>query len=305
MPAPAPHQTPNADRRLVLVHAHPDDETIGTGVTMARYAAEGAHVTLVTCTAGEEGEILVPELEHLGAAHTDSLAEHRREELAAAMRELGVTDHRFLGGFKRWRDSGMVDTPSTQRPEAFCNADLLEAATELVAVLREVRPQVLITYDQFGDYGHPDHVQAHRVAMYGAVLAAVGTYRPDLGDGWDVPKIYWTALPVSVMQRGIDAMKANGGTGFFGVDDASELPFVQPDEIVTTLVDARDHEPRKLAAMRAYPTQMSVEGDFFALSNNLGREAWGVEYFRLVKGPLVRAQDPFGGDHEVDLFAGL
>jgi N-acetyl-1-D-myo-inositol-2-amino-2-deoxy-alpha-D-glucopyranoside deacetylase len=290
---------------MVLVHAHPDDETIGTGVTMARYAAEGVHVTLVTCTAGEEGEILVPDLEHLGAAHTDSLAEHRREELAAAMRELGVTDHRFLGGFKRYRDSGMAGTPSTERPEAFWNADLLEAATELVAVLREVRPQVLVTYDENGDYGHPDHVQAHRVATYGAALAAVGTYRPDLGEAWDVPKVYWTALPVSVMQRGVDAMLAAGETGFFGVTDAADLPFVQPDEIVTTLVDARDLEPKKLAAMRAYPTQMTVDGPFFALSNNVGREAWGVEYFRLVKGPLVRSADPFGGDHETDLFAGL
>ena len=294
-----------ADRRMVLVHAHPDDETIGTGVTMARYAAEGAHVTLVTCTAGEEGEILVPELEHLGAAHTDALAEHRREELAAAMRELGVTDHRFLGGFGRWRDSGMAGTPSTERPDAFCNADLLEASTEVVAILREIRPQVLVTYDQVGDYGHPDHIQAHRVAMYGAMLAAVGTYRPDLGQAWDVPKIYWTALPVSAMQRGIDAMLAAGETGFFGVTDASELPFVQPDEVVTTLIDARDHEERKLAAMRAYPTQITVDGPFFALSNNVGREAHGVEYFRIVKGAAVRGPDPFGGDHETDLFAGL
>jgi N-acetyl-1-D-myo-inositol-2-amino-2-deoxy-alpha-D-glucopyranoside deacetylase len=290
---------------MVLVHAHPDDETIGTGVTMAKHVDEGVHVTLVTCTAGEEGEILVPDLEHLGAAHTDMLAEHRREELAAAMRELGVTDHRFLGGFKRWRDSGMMGTPSTERPDCFWNADLLEAATELVAVLREVRPQVLVTYDENGEYGHPDHIQAHRVAMYAATLSAVSTFRPDLGEAWDVPKVYWTAMPVSVMQRGIDAMTAAGDTGFFGVADASELPFVQPDEVVTSLVDARDLEPRKLAAMRAYPTQMTVDGPFFALSNNVGREAWGVEYFRLVKGPLVPSADPFGGSHETDLFAGL
>lgn len=166
--------------RILLVHAHPDDESIGQGATMAKYVAAGRGVTLVTCTAGEMGEILVPELEHLAADRDDALGEQRRGELAAAMAELGVTDHRFLGGFGRYRDSGMKWHPDGHAVaadetdgRAFANADLVEAADHLVAILREVRPQVVVTYDQFGGYGHPDHVQAHRVATYAVTLAAV------------------------------------------------------------------------------------------------------------------------------------
>ena len=228
---------PMAARRMLLVHAHPDDETIGTGVTMARYADEGAHVTLVTCTRGEEGEVLVPELEALAAHHDDELGEHRQEELAEAMRRLGVTDHRLLGGPGRWRDSGMIGTEPNDRPDSFWRADLREAATELVAVIREVRPQVLVTYDDFGGYGHPDHIQAHRVAMYGAQLAAAPSYRPDLGEAWAIPKIYWTAIPRSFIQQGIDALVAAGESGFFGVTSADEFPFAVDDELVTSVVD--------------------------------------------------------------------
>ena len=303
-PTAAPQIT--ADRRMVLVHAHPDDETIGTGATMAKYAAEGAHVTLVTCTGGEEGEILIPDLEHLAAHHTDELAPQRKVELADAMRALGVTDHRYLGGFGKYRDSGMMGTEPNERPDAFWRADLTEAATDLVAVLREVRPQVVVTYDQFGQYGHPDHIQAHRVATYAVALAAVASYRPDLGEAWDVPKLYWTALPVSYLQQGIDAMKAAGDTDFFGVDNAEDIPMAVPDELVTTVVDAREYEAAKLDAMRAHATQITVDGPFFALSNNIGQQAMGVEFFRIAKGTAVRdGVDPFGAQREFDLFAGV
>ena len=141
-------------RRLLLVHAHPDDETIGTGATMARYAAEGAQVTLVTCTLGEEGEILLDEFAHLAADKEDALGSHRQAELGAAMRELGIEDWRLLGGPGRFRDSGMIGTPGNDNPASFWQADLLEAATELVGIIREVRPQVVVTYDDFGGYGH-------------------------------------------------------------------------------------------------------------------------------------------------------
>ncbi|MDF2710952.1 MAG: hypothetical protein K0R62_6604, partial [Nonomuraea muscovyensis] len=138
------------DRRLLLVHAHPDDESIGTGATMAKYAAEGAHVTLVTCTLGEEGEVIPERLAHLAADRHDVLGPHRVAELAAACRALGVEDHRFLGGQGRWRDSGMMGAATNHRPDAFWQADLDEAAGELVKVIREVRPQVLVTYDANG-----------------------------------------------------------------------------------------------------------------------------------------------------------
>ncbi len=151
-------------RRLLLVHAHPDDESIGTGATMAKYAAEGARVTLVTCTLGELGEIIPPSLAHLAAENEDRLGEYRIGELAVACAELGVTDHRFLGGPGRWRDSGMMGTDGNDDPRCFWRADVDQAARALLDVIREVRPQVLVTYDANGFYGHPDHIQAHRVA---------------------------------------------------------------------------------------------------------------------------------------------
>ncbi len=300
-----------ADRRLLLVHAHPDDETIGTGATMARYAAEGAQVTLVTCTQGEMGEILVPELAHLAPDRDDALGPHRAGELATAMAHLGVTDFRFLGGPGRYRDSGMVwgeqgrraQAPESVDPRSFWAADLREAADPLVAVIREVRPQVLVTYDENGNYGHPDHIQAHRVATYAAALAAVPSYRRDLGEAWDIAKIYWTAMPRSVVQRSIDAMRERGAEGFDGVESADDLGFVVDDADVAAIIDGSDHLDAKVAAMRAHATQIDVNGPFFALSDNVGQAIWGQEHFRLARG----AQGPVDPDTgvESDLFAGV
>jgi N-acetyl-1-D-myo-inositol-2-amino-2-deoxy-alpha-D-glucopyranoside deacetylase len=293
-----------AARRIVLVHAHPDDETIGTGATMARYVADGAHVTLVTCTLGEEGEVLVPELHGLHAGEADQLGGYRIGELREAMRVLGVTDVRFLGQAGRWRDSGMMGTASNDHPRSFWRADLAEATGELVAVLREVRPQVVVTYDESGGYGHPDHIQAHRVAMAAVDAAADPGYAPGTGDPWQVAKVYWTAVPMSVLQAGIDALRSAGQASFFeGVERAEDLPFAVPDDLVSTEVDARDYLDAKMGAMRAHATQISTDGPFFALSNNIGQKAFGVEYFRLVRG----AVSPDGGDaaRETDLFAGL
>jgi N-acetyl-1-D-myo-inositol-2-amino-2-deoxy-alpha-D-glucopyranoside deacetylase len=298
------------DQRLLLVHAHPDDESIATGGTMAKYAAEGRGVTLVTCTAGEMGEILVPELEHLAADKEDRLGEHRRGERENAMKALGVTDHRWLGGFGTYRDSGMkwhedgyavpADTISNN---AFWYADLTRAADHLVAVIREVRPQVLVTYDQFGHYGHPDHIQAHRVAMYAAQLAAVPSYRKDLGEPWDIAKIYWTAMSESWMRDGLRRLRAAGDvTAFEGMDPDGPLPMTTPDQDLGAAVDATEYADRKVDALRAYPTQITVDGPFFALSNNLGNAVWGVEHYRIAKG----ARGPLGPDGlETDLFAGL
>ena len=298
-------------QRLLLVHAHPDDESIGQGATMAKYAAEGRGVTLVTCTAGEMGEVLVPELEHLASDKDGGLGEHRRGELADAMAELGVTDHRFLGGFGRFHDSGMKwhdegyavaadDIPAN----AFWLADLTEAADQLVAVIREVRPQVLVTYDQFGGYGHPDHIQAHRVATYAVALAAVPSYRTDLGEAWDVAKVYWGAMSESRMRASLRALREAGDTTTFeGMDPDGPLPhFVTPDENLSAVVDAQDHVEKKMAALAAHKTQITMDGPFFALSNNQGSTAWGMEFYRIAKGE----RGPVGDDGlETDLFAGL
>jgi N-acetyl-1-D-myo-inositol-2-amino-2-deoxy-alpha-D-glucopyranoside deacetylase len=286
--------------RLLLVHAHPDDETIGTGATMAKYAAEGVLVTLVTCTLGEEGEVLVPGLEHLAADRDDGLGQHRIGELAAAMEALRVTDHRFLGGPGRWRDSGMMGTPPNDRPDSFWQAPFDEAVRELVTVVREVRPQVVVTYDENGGYGHPDHIQAHRVAVAAFEAAGDPAYAPGSGEPWRPAKLYWTAIPKSALQAGIDAMKEQGETSFFGVDSADDLPFGVADEVVTTEIDARDELEAKVAAMRAHKTQIAVDGPFFALSNNVGQRAFGREHYVLARGE----RGP-GDGREDDLFAGL
>jgi len=299
------------DKRLLLVHAHPDDESIGQGATMARYAAEGVGVTLVTCTGGEMGEILVPELTHMAADKDDTLADQRRIELGNAMDVLGVTDHRYLGGFKRYRDSGMqwhadghAIPADDVHDNAFWNADLTEAAAHLVEVIREVRPQVLVTYDEFGGYGHPDHIQAHRVATYAASLAAVESYRRELGEAHDVAKIYWGAMSASKVRQGLrDLRDAGDTTTFEGMDPDGPLPkFMAADEDLAAVVEADAYVTQKMDAMRAHATQIEVDGPFFALSNNKGNEIWGSEYFRLAKG----ARGSLGDDGlEHDLFAGL
>ncbi len=299
------------NRHLLLVHAHPDDESIGQGATMARYVAEGIGVTLVTCTGGEMGEILVPEMEHMAADKDDTLADQRKIELDNAMKVLGVTDYRHLGGFKRYRDSGMqwhekghAVAADDVHENAFWSADLTEAASYLVEIIREVRPQVMVTYDDFGGYGHPDHIQAHRVATYAASLAAVPSFRPELGAHHDIAKIYWGAMSARKMRQGLRDLRAAGDTTTFeGMDPDGDLPaFMVEDDALTAVVEADEYAAVKMEALKAHRTQISVDGPFFALSNNQGNEIWGTEYYRIAKG----TPGPTGPEGlETDLFAGL
>jgi N-acetyl-1-D-myo-inositol-2-amino-2-deoxy-alpha-D-glucopyranoside deacetylase len=280
-------------RRLLLVHAHPDDEVTGTGATMAHYAASGAHVTLVTCTLGEEGEIHVPALAGLGSAQADQLGGYRLVELERACAALGVTDHRLLGGAGRYRDSGMMGLPSNDHPRAFWRADLEEASGHLLEIIREIRPQVMITYDENGFYGHPDHIQAHRVAMRAAERA-----------GADGPeKIYWTAMPLSVLREGMAAFRELDDNPFADVERVEDLPFGHADEEIAARLDGTDHYQQKVAAMRAHATQIPDNSWLYGIAGDFGGEFMGVEYFRLVKGE----RGPGGGPHdwESDLFSGL
>ena len=282
-----------AGYRLLLVHAHPDDETINNGATMALYSALGAQVTLVTCTRGEEGEVLVPGLSHLASGISDQLGKHRETELANAMSSLGISDYRFLGApDKSFRDSGMMGTDPNNRPDVFWQADLDSAAQILVKIIHEVKPHVVITYDEIGGYGHPDHIQAHRVAMRAVELA----YQ------WNVQKIYWNTMPKSVIAEGIAKMKELG-SDFFGAESADDLPFAKDDSFVTTLIDGSKYVDNKMNAMKAHETQISLDGPFFALSNNLGMQIWGDEYYTLVKGQKSSPFDVNG--RESDLFAGV
>jgi len=295
-----------AAHRLLLVHAHPDDESIGTGATMAHYVAQGAHVTLVTCTLGEEGEVLVPALALLAADQADQLGGWRIAELAAAMAELGVTDHRFLGGAGRFRDSGMMGQHANEHPRAFWRADrdpavFDTAVAALVEVIREVRPQVLVSYDNFGGYGHPDHIMAHRVTTAAAEAAADPGY-PVAGKPWSVAKFYWTATPRSVVAEQLAAVAA-ARTPFDAVPSVADVPSSVADDLVTTVIDAASQHAAKSRALAAHRTQITVSGQFYALSNNLGQQVSGIEYYRLASGAVGGDLDAAG--RETDLFGGI
>ncbi|MFJ1736096.1 N-acetyl-1-D-myo-inositol-2-amino-2-deoxy-alpha-D-glucopyranoside deacetylase [Streptomyces sp. NPDC088254] len=279
-------------RRLLLVHAHPDDESINNGATMARYAAEGAHVTLVTCTLGERGEVIPPGLRHLAGA---ALGAHRRRELADAAAALGVTDVRLLGGTGRYADSGMMGLPDNDDPACFWQADVDAAAAALAEVVLDVRPQVVVSYDDEGGYGHPDHIQAHRVAMRAVELA---------GDaGWSVPKVYWNRVPRTVAEAAFERLRERlPGLPFAKSAAVSDVPGVVDDALVTTEIDGTAHAAAKAAAMRAHATQIEVAPDdsSFVLSNELAQPLFTTEYYQLVRGE--RAQ---GAGREDDLFAGV
>ncbi|MER6406487.1 N-acetyl-1-D-myo-inositol-2-amino-2-deoxy-alpha-D-glucopyranoside deacetylase [Streptomyces viridosporus] len=292
LPAPdpsGPEESPDRPaRRLLLVHAHPDDESINNGATMARYATEGAHVTLVTCTLGERGEVIPPELAHLSGA---ALGRHRLGELRDAMRALGVEDVRLLGGAGRYADSGMLGLPDNDDPGCFWQADVDQAAGLLAEVILEVRPQVLVTYDENGGYGHPDHIQAHRVAMRAVELAAA--------EGWDVPKVYWNRVPRSVAEQSFARLRDDlPGLPFDKAAGIDDVPGVVADERVTTAVDGSAHAAAKAAAMRAHATQITVAEPYFVLSNELAQPLFTTEYYELVSGERPRAR-------EDDLFAGI
>jgi N-acetyl-1-D-myo-inositol-2-amino-2-deoxy-alpha-D-glucopyranoside deacetylase len=282
-------------RRLMLVHAHPDDEVTGTGSTMARYAADGAQVTLVTCTLGEEGEIHVPALAQLEARQADQLGGWRIVELERACAALGVTDHRFLGGAGRYRDSGMMGLETNNHPRAFWGADLEEAARECLEIMREVRPQVLITYDENGFYGHPDHIQAHRVAMRAAELADAEGFGPE--------KIYWTAMPRSVLEGGMAAFKGMEDNPFADVESVDDLPFGHPDDEIAARIDGTDFYEQKVAAMRAHATQIPDNSWLYGIAGDFGGEFMGVEYFTLVKGERGEVSGPH--KWEDDLFSNV
>jgi N-acetyl-1-D-myo-inositol-2-amino-2-deoxy-alpha-D-glucopyranoside deacetylase len=275
-------------KRALFVHAHPDDETINNGATMAQLVEDGVAVTLITCTRGEEGEVLVPELSHIASHAEDKLGQHRIVELANAMKELGVKDHRFLG---EYRDSGMMGAPQNENPACFWKCDVEEAAKKLAAIIDEIKPQVMVTYDEFGGYGHPDHIQTHRVAMRASEIS-----------NWQIQKIFWNIMPKSVVAQGMEAMKAQG-SDFFGAESVDDLPFVKDDSFVSAVIHAPNQVDKKMAAMKAHATQISLDGPFFALSNNLGVQVFGDEYYTLVKG---EKSEPFNSKGlELDLFAGV
>ncbi|MEV6874783.1 N-acetyl-1-D-myo-inositol-2-amino-2-deoxy-alpha-D-glucopyranoside deacetylase [Amycolatopsis sp. NPDC051128] len=274
-------------RRLLLVHAHPDDESITTGATIARYAAEGAEVTVVTCTLGEEGEIMpgLHELNGLRAQAADQLGGYRVGELTAACAALGVSRHRYLGGLGRWRDSGMAGTPSASHPRAFTGGSADEQAAQLAEIIDEFQPQVVVTYDAFGGYGHPDHIRAHEITMAAAPRAR------------SVERVFHTVASRNAVRAGLATLRA--GEPVYDVPADDELP-TTPDEEITTVLDVAAYVPAKVAALRAHATQLAVVDDtvpYFALTNEIAQPILGHDYFVLAHGPADGAGD--------DLFGGL
>jgi len=289
----------DAARRILFVHAHPDDESIGTGATMAHYAADpDTHVTLVTCTLGEEGEIHVPALAQLEAAQADQLGGWRIAELNAACAALGVSDHRWLGGAGRYRDSGMMGLPANDKPRAFWGADLDEAGGMIADVIREVRPQVVVTYDANGFYGHPDHIQAHRVTVRGIELAA-----PD----HSVEKFYYTTVARRDLAAMFDRFKESAENPFAEVERVEDLPFGALDTEIDARIDAAGTGERKLAALRAHASQIPGGDWMFTLAAELGEAGLEVEYYTLARGKRGAGVVTVEGapEWETDLFAGV
>ncbi|MDT5318666.1 MAG: N-acetyl-D-myo-inositol-2-amino-2-deoxy-alpha-D-glucopyranoside deacetylase [Mycobacterium sp.] len=288
--------------RLLFVHAHPDDESITNGATIAHYVARGAQVHVVTCTLGEEGEVIGDQWAQLAVDHADQLGGYRIGELTAALQALGVGAPIFLGGPGRWRDSGMVGT-APRRQQRFIDADEREAVGALVTLIRTLRPHVVVTYDAIGGYGHPDHVQAHVVTT--AAVAAAGTDDYP-GTPWTVPKFYWTVIARSAFTAGWEVL---------GPDDLRSEWVIPPadgdfgglgysDDEIDAVIEAPDALSAKTAALAAHATQVIVgpTGRACALSNNFALPIVAQEHYILAAGA---AGDRDERGWETDLLAGL
>jgi N-acetyl-1-D-myo-inositol-2-amino-2-deoxy-alpha-D-glucopyranoside deacetylase len=286
--------------RLLFVHAHPDDETLTTGATIAHYVARGADVRVVTCTLGEEGEVIGARWAGLAVDGADQLGGYRIGELTSALRCLGVAEPVFLGGAGRWRDSGMAGTPPRGH-QRFVDADLAEAVGALVAIIRELRPHVVVTYDPNGGYGHPDHVHAHRVTT-AAVTAAAGPDQP--GDRWDVPKLYWTVTSRSAIDVGLRELATLDLPAAWKRVPAEDFPFTYADADIDAVVDAPESLAAKVEALRAHRTQVTVAagGLACALSNDIAMGVSASEHFVLASG-VAGPRDDRGW--ETDLLAGV
>jgi N-acetyl-1-D-myo-inositol-2-amino-2-deoxy-alpha-D-glucopyranoside deacetylase len=282
------NRTMTPRRTLLAVHAHPDDECIGTGGVLARYAAEGVRTVLVTCTDGAVGEISDPAL-----ATPENLVEVRARELDEAVRILRVSRLVKLG----YRDSGMAGTADNTHPASFEQAPLDDAVERVVQIIREERPQVVITYDERGGYGHPDHVKAHRVAVAACAAAADGARFPPAGPPWTPAKLYYSVVPRSALGRFSERLREAGIDVPFRGQANEDPPFGVADERVTTAVDVSAYLGAKRAALEAHRTQMGPEQFFMRLPPDFFADMFGRETFQRVMGP--------GATPETDLFDGV
>ena len=280
--------------RLLAVHAHPDDETITMGGLLALCADRGISTSVICCTDGKVATIFDPEY----AANEDEIRPRLKEipeaELRRAGEILGVSEVNFL----EFGDSGMAGTETNSAPGAFWRADFDEAVGRVVAHIRRFRPHVVVTYDGNGGYGHPDHIQAHRVTLV-AVEAAYHAVYPELGPAWRVSKLYYTAFPRSEVRRIAEMAKSAGMKPPFGEADPDSLEFVTPDELVTTRVNCRDQLSRKREALIAHRSQLTEEFALLSVPEEILREHFSDEFYQLVFSRVPTTLP------ETDVFAGL
>jgi N-acetyl-1-D-myo-inositol-2-amino-2-deoxy-alpha-D-glucopyranoside deacetylase len=283
----------SSDLRLLAVHAHADDETITMGATLAQCADRGIRTAVLCCTDGQLATIYAKDMPE--EETRPRLGEIRRGELQAACAILGVDEVHFLGH----HDSGMAGAESNNDPVAFWRTDLDQAVGQVVRHIRAFRPNVVVSYDAIGGYGHPDHIQTHRVTILAVEAAYQPKMYPDAGEPWRVSKLYYTAFPARAARRAVELAAQLGAPSPFGDTAPEDLEFVTRDELVTTTVSAPDQMSRKIAALRAHHSQITDDFPYLAIPEELARDHFSDEYYQLAISH-VPVHVP-----ETDLFAGL
>lgn len=282
------------DLGLLCVHAHPDDESISTGGVLARYADQGIRTAVVTCTLGERGEVVGPGMDP--DEIRPRLSQVREAELTHALEILAAGSPRFLG----YADSGMMGTDGNDDGASFWRAPFDDAVGRMVAQIRALRPDVVVTYDAFGGYGHPDHIQSHRVTCAAVEAADIAALYPEAGPAWRVRKVYMAAIPKSAIIWFNAELARRGLPSPFGaIDQVEDLPFGTPDERVTTVIDVRAWLERKVAAIRAHVSQLGPHSFFLNTPVELLGEVFGREWF------IRHRSDVAVPEVEDDLFTGL
>lgn len=281
-------------RRLLSVHAHPDDESSKGAGTVARYVAEGAQVTVVSCTGGESGDILNDGFVDTVRAARD-MAGLRRVEMRRAQEALGI-DHLWLG----YLDSGLPDEGDPVRPLSFATIPVEVSGRVLARVIRRLRPQVVVTYDERGGYPHPDHIRCHEVTMW-AVEHASRDADPELGEPWAVSKVYYDRMSSSDKVSAFLADYELHDPHSDRIERIREMAEWMKERTprITTRVDVSDHLDARDAALRAHASQVAPDTPFFFWPHDVIRRAWPTEDFELVRTTVGETLP------ETDLFAGI
>jgi mycothiol S-conjugate amidase len=280
-------------RRLLAVHAHPDDESSKGAATYARYTSLGDEVLVVSCTGGERGDVQNPALVEQAMAERD-MAGLRRREMQRAQELMGI-QHLWLG----YQDSGLPDEGDPVEPGGFALVPLELSAAPLVRIIRRFRPHVLVTYDEAGGYPHPDHIRTHEISMYAMRAAADADRYPHLGEPWQVQKVYYDRIFNGPRIRAVHESLVDDGDPL--ADEVGEMVEWMGDrpDLATTHVDVGDFLEVRDAALRAHASQVAPDSRFFFLPNDTLRAAWPWDDFQLVESTVATTLP------ESDLFAGI